>query len=690
MKSITECEVNQVLFLCASKQLVTLFALRSGDFQLKKNGRMTQGPTDQLDFIRKAFSSQQLDRLVEDMTTAVIFGFYLGERYYKPFEYNGQMMIRPMIKFLSQRTIEQWSTTEDSEIHGVVQRAYGDDVSFDDYRGQEKIISGANLVHFAINQEGDNHEGISFLRACYMSWARKNIYYRQIATGTNFLAIPYLILTQDVAIGHRPSKEQMKVIADLLRKRVKDNKVASHIILPVGFKATEMKSSFNPELLYKCNAEEDQEIIRAFNTNFLLLTQGSGSFALSNDLSDFWTRGLEAIAMGIDMAIDKGLVMPTIKSNFDQECMVECVHSEVGGKGGPALADSLNKLLTSRAVRQDESLEEWVREKFGMPEIDFETRQEDDAQQEETQKDSDSKKEDIDSYPEDDSDSKDDMDMDDEEEKKFSDGHVAFASVSSMKKQANASVKRLKKTQDTMRSVYKEQTTDIVSKKMAKLRSFLKKNKIEDIPSKFKAESIAVSIEKFQKSIEKVAAQAFNEEFNDVTGRIEMASKRRDVVMMLRQRSYSDVDALVKDLDIQIITALYDALKTNDVALIESVVEQRSISYVGSRKVLDKATVTPSLAINEARQYAFDEVRDQIESFTYYNESPVAEICKYLAGKTIDVSDPDQLSYQPPLHFNCATVVIPNMKSWRNNPKTQKLTPNQKQVKSIQVGPKAN
>ena len=631
----------------------------------------------QLEFMKKAFSSDDMERLVEDMTTAVIFGFYLGERYYKPFSYNGKTMLRPKVKFISQRTIDQWATNDESELTGVIQRAYGDDVIIKNDARADKGIDGRNLIHYAVNQEGDNHEGISFLRACYMSWLRKNQYYRQIAIGTRFLALPYLKVMQDPSLaGGTPSDEDMRLLGDILKNRANKDRVVSHIMLPLGFRAEEQQTSFNPETLYRCNDAEDQEMIRAFCANFLLLTKGSGSFALSNDLSSFFMRGLEAVASGMDRSIDRGLVAPAIYVNFDQECKIECVHSEVGGKGGPQLAEAMAKLLGSRIVKPDETLERWVREKFGMPEIDFETRDESSPMQ---------------AMPGIDPAFADRSEPEEPEEQETTSSETSaqtWATPSGLKAQAKRSVSRLKSTQKTLQSEYQKGLQGVIDKKMKKISSFLKKTDPDKAMGKFKTSILDVSTTSLKKQVVKVIEDAFASEYKDVSGRLEMAT-RRELRVMLQQRSFSDVDSIVEKLDTTLVSVLYDALRAGDTDAAISIIRGQATSFVSSSAVIAKATVLPALAINEARRYGFDEVRDEIESYTYYNESPVTEICKYLTGKTISVNDPDQIAYQPPLHYNCATVVFPNMKSFRDNPNPQQLTPNKTQLKDIQIGPKA-
>ena len=118
-------------------------------------------------------------------------------------------------------------------------------------------------------------------------------------------------------------------------------------------------------------------------------------------------------------------------------------------------------------------------------------------------------------------------------------------------------------------------------------------------------------------------------------------------------------------------------------------IQKSAVSVIIGSKTKAKASVAPSRAVNIARQQVFEEKSDEIESYTFYNADPIAEICVYLAGKTISTTDPQLAQYQPPFHYNCATVMLPNLKKFKNNPKPKPLTPNQKQIDSINVGVKS-
>ena len=78
-----------------------------------------------------------------------------------------------------------------------------------------------------------------------------------------------------------------------------------------------------------------------------------------------------------------------------------------------------------------------------------------------------------------------------------------------------------------------------------------------------------------------------------------------------------------------------------------------------------------STMVNQARlEWFFEpEVLATIESFTFFNEDPVSEICNELDGMTWAVGDPDIDRYTPPLHHNCKSRLQVNEKGAEGNPK---------------------
>ena len=639
-------------------------------YKIKDEFMHDSAAEQQLEFINECFPVNDLKTLVAEMALSVLYGFSLHEKFYQPVIINGQTKLRPRIKFISQRTIKQWIIDEDSNWLGVKQAAYGDSSPKTD-----KFISSESLIHFAVNQEGDNYEGISFLRPVYGNWVRKNTNYKKIAIGNNFLSLPFLKIYQDEDVL---DDENWKRFEDRLTQRASSGRQLSHLVFPPKMKGEEQDSKFDPIKLYSCNTQEDEEIIRSFSCNFLLLTKGSGSFALSNDLSTFFTAGLEAIASRIDALIDNKLINDIVKMNFDAEVMVECTHSEIGGRGGAALAKSISALFGAKSITPDEPTEDWVRTKFGMPAADLETRRTPQSEIPLPDDEKDDDEEDDDENPI--------INKNKKKQKELSANRAGLIS------EANKSVKRIKKMRDEGLVLLKNELSLLTEKKINIVLSHFKKTKGTQKVFALNPKTISVSTAHAAKVMKDFLQEGVNNQIKDLRDSLSLQSP--DLPAILKITAFiatTDVEEAVKAVDNAVMFTYFDSIaQGQDLADIKLVLTQSTKSVIEGKKIAQKTSVLPSKAVNMARQKVFEENYSDIESYTFFNPDPTAPVCFEIAGKTVAAGDPVLKTYQPPLHYNCSTVIIPNTKTMRNSPKPKPFSISQKAADSINVGVKSS
>ena len=610
----------------------------------------------QAEFMEAAFPDSEFKKLVKDKTTAIIFGFYLGERYYRPFEYDGKLFLQPKVKYFSQRSVERWFVDRETGLVGIDQESYGDVAA-----GGSVFIGREKLVHFAIDQEGDNYEGISPFRMCIANWRRKNVNYQKIAIGNNFLAIPFLSIEQDKDTKGRLEPEDLAKLKSTLQKRSKGDTTLSHIVLPRGFTLNEINSNFDPVKLYDCNDREDQEMIKSFCANFLLLTGKTGSFALGESLAKFFMQSLDEIANGMDQAITRDIVEPTIKLNLGEDVLIEAYHAEIDQRGNKELSEVLNNLKQSGFIKRGTKDESWVREKFGMRE-----RMEDDIIEEPAPE--------VPPMP--------GQDPFQQQTKKRQ------LSKSGLISQANGSAKRLRKLQEEISEEYEKQLTLVVEKKIKKLRTALAKTDIQK--AKVSLDDFKVDVKKEVNAISGIVLSAYDEETKSLENSLVLAKpkSKSQIRAMFKNTTEADLIDIISKMDNQLLYLLYESIdQFTDLDALVELLSGSALKTISAGKA--KSTVLPAKAVNTARQETFAQHSDEIESYSFYNSSPVAEICKYLAGRTIKASDPNVETYTPPLHYNCATVMIPNLKEFKDNPEPKPLAPNQKQLDSVNIGVKA-
>ena len=330
---------------------------------------------EQLEFMNQIFPRDKIRELLSNMVSFATHGFSVLERHYIPKYLGEKLYLCPRFKHISQRTVRQWITDEHGQLLGIYQQSNNDDPN-------TGFISASKLLYYAVKRRGNNFEGISLIRPCYGPWTRKNANYDNIAIGNKLLSIPFLKIYDESPPGTRElDDESINAFAKRLADRYQKDEVLMHIFFPRYHKAEEMSTSFDPQKLYQCNETEDIQIIRAFCANFLMLggtaSSSGGSYALSNNLSNFFINGIENIAKDLDAILDKKLVDKTIRVNFaDTEVMIEAKHSEINKQGGELFAKAVSILLSSGGITRDEKLEDYLRSKYELPKADIESRPE--------------------------------------------------------------------------------------------------------------------------------------------------------------------------------------------------------------------------------------------------------------------------------------------------------------------------
>lgn len=636
--------------------------IRSADWRIKIKEKFVDTPEGEAQFemITRLIREDFVNKYVVDSLTAATFGFVLWERYWKPREIDGQIFLSPKLKFMSQRSIEQWMY-EGDDLVAVRQEAYGDDF-------KNIFLSAERLVHMAIRQEGNNAEGISLIRSAYGPWVRKRANYKKIAIGNHYLSLPFLLITNNSNVAL--SSEQLERFEERLQQRADvqsgDNRVKkalSHIVFPRGFDAREIATQFDPMKLYACNAEEDKQMVRSFLATFLLLgnSGGSGSYALADTIVDFFLLTLNGFASDIKSKFNEEIIKKTVEMNTQEECMVELSHSKVGDKGGEAFAKSINTLMSVGAIKPDKPLEEHLRSIYGLTKVDNETREET---------------------------VKDEIEPQVTLEKKVVMQKEVQVTMKELRDQAKDAHKRIKVIREKMLEVIEEEGKILVEKKVKKIAAHLKKNWGTQNLFKIRPDELSMSTNDIVKKIKEVVLGETEKESLVIQEKFNFQAKTpKTAQTMIGYLIASDVASYESSINNAMLYSLAEAINTSkEQTAVLGIVTKIGEDAALGKKAKDKLSVLPSKAVNEIRKAEFESnLGERIESYTWYNPSPVADICQYLAGKTVSANDPMKDVYQPPLHYNCTTVLTPNLKEFKGNPKVEVIAPNKKQIESASL-----
>ena len=310
-------------------------------------------------------------RFLSEALTMIEFGFSMFEVTHKNFinspvkDNEGNTILNSYtgirnISWRSPKTIDQWNLNKETgELESVLQLAYGD-------LARDAEIPAKYLLLFTLNREGSNYEGISALRPCYGNWWRKNNYNKINAIGIEKFAVPTPIAT--IPQGKQSSTQYAKLITALEKYTTHQS---NYLIKPEGFDIDLNTNSYDPSKVEVSIENEDKRMVKAFLANFLELgMSGTGAYALSNDLSDFFLTGLEFLAFEIADQINRNLIPELVKMNFGpRDKYPKLQFSGISDKAGKELADILSTLTTAQILTPDDNLEKHLRKRLGITEM---------------------------------------------------------------------------------------------------------------------------------------------------------------------------------------------------------------------------------------------------------------------------------------------------------------------------------
>lgn len=257
----------------------------------------------------------------------------------------------------SPKTIDRFNLDKETgRLKSITQQADGDLASYVD-------IPAEYLLYFSVDREGSNYEGISWLRSCYGSYIRKCSYLKDNAIGISKFAIPTPIAK--VPSGKEGTPEFDSLIEALQVYTSNEN---NYLTIPEGWEIDLKTNTYDPSKVEYSVDAEDKRITKAFLANFLELGMGTtGSFALSNDLSDFFLSGLEYIADEISEPINCDLIPSLIKMNFGpQSSYPKLKATGISDKAGKELAEIVSMFVSNKVITPDDKLEDHFRKRLGL------------------------------------------------------------------------------------------------------------------------------------------------------------------------------------------------------------------------------------------------------------------------------------------------------------------------------------
>lgn len=578
------------------------------------------------------------DKLGE-ILTFVPFGFSVFEKTHKVVighkkfgNYNGIKALA----WRSQKTIERWNLNQEtSQLESVSQQSFGD-------AGKLVDINADNLIIFTLNREGDNFEGISALRPCYGPFLRKNTYLKLIAIGVEKYAVP--TPTLKVPEGKETSDQFTNAI-EVLKRYVTHQQ--SYITMPEGWEIAFTTNNFDADKIKQVIEMENGEMIKSFMANFLLLGQsGSGSYALSTDLSDFFLGGIEHLANLICETFNRAIIPELVRLNFgDVDTFPKLKAAGIRDRAGKELAEVVSMLVEKGVITKDEQLEIDLRNRYDLP----------------TKAEPETKTNNISPKP--------------EETKQLSESN----SIETQEIKLADPKKAIKDDS----AIYLE----IMQRHLEKIGKIAIQKMTKDWKSSPDGQKVSVAndiqfsgLADYKKELLQAMVDASDRALKEVRKTVpskknirlaEFDSLPSGIKKRLKMLSDLVLDAQISDMNKALAFGYMSSMgSTDSEMLLFQDLEEKMTKMVFGPSVTTGAANLSSEVVNESRQAFFydDEVFDQIESFTFINNDPVSPICQSLAGVTFDKNDPDLDRYRPPLHHNCKSTLMPNLVNRKGNP----------------------
>lgn len=627
------------------------------------------------DFIESVLKEQiDFEQFIHEALTVIPFGFVVFEVVHNVVQNHpdfGTFNGIESLGFRAQKTIENWILEEKTgKIKGINQYTYSD-------LGGNQFIPGEFLLVISHSKEGDNYEGISALRPILGSFMRKDLYLKLAAIGVEKYAVGTPVGT--VPKGKEKSTE-FNEFKNVLAAYTSHQ--SAFITVPEGWKIDIQKGDFDAAKIKELLTFENTEMATAFVANFLVLGMhgGGGAYALGSNLGEFFTTGIQSYANLVCQAVNKKLLPDLIKLNFGpQKGYPRLTCTGISDKAGKEFAETMKFLADGRLIDPDMPLKEFIRKQYKLPDPDPSTA----VPLPEIPAGG------AANFP------KPGTDVVNPQTDKLQATPKLAEHVEAIRLADAKYVKQFDKNKAALKALMQSG----LHEGYAKLKDLLRKkyNAAKGSDKILAAKNVEMpGLVAYKAALREALAEIAALSIQDARKRVPSKKKiklaERIATVQLGESAYDALPPAIRKLidaqaslvantqasDIEKITFFQftsSATTTDDIDSILHDVDGKVLDTIdgatGQGMSIDAAAgdATAHVTQEASKAFYFDpEVLDEIESFTFTNEDPVSEICQELAGTTFAVTDPDLDRYSPPLHHNCKSRLVPNLKGNSDNP----------------------
>lgn len=601
---------------------------------------------------------------ISEVLTFLDYGFSIFEVLHDTKEVPGLGLVTYIKRFAyrKQETIYRWNLEKGTGKILSVDQQVTSDVS------KESLVSipGDFLVVFTVNKEGDNYEGISVLRPMYGPYLRKDLYLKIVAIGAEKYAI-------GIPIGEMPAgkvKAEEQARFEAMLEAYASNE-AQYLVHPSGWKVTVQEGKFDPSKLVELLKYEDEQMVKAVVANFLALGTGGngGAYALGDNLADFFYNVIKTYANLICDVWNRKVIPQLVRLNYGEKPSIpEMKVSGINDKAGEEFARILNMLISSQTIRPDDKLEEFLRKLFNLPKADPTTAREkpqptfpgqnpndpNAAPGEETEGE---ESEDAPPPPNEDEKS---ANLSEPKERRLVLAEKYKRDFERGKKEMRAVMeKHLREMADDLKEQLRRQWANkgenaikhVAARGLSSYKSALRE---------VMADIAEAALEQARKEVPAAKKVKFAS-FDKMNPKVKRAIERQLALVVETQAADLEKVVLFQFASSASSQTNIDGILNDVEARIQPILDGSSKGGMSLEAAAGDATA--HIVQNTRNEFFFTpDVLREIESFTFVNDDPVSEICQNLNGQVFLPTDPAAEAYYPPLHHNCKSRIVPNLR----------------------------
>jgi SPP1 gp7 family putative phage head morphogenesis protein len=288
------------------------------------------------------------------------FGFSVFEKVYRYDTWNGRPVVK-LDKYAPRVASSIWRFPQDEDYNIIMVQ------QINYMTGQIVDIPLDKCRVYTYNREGDNIVGISALRPAYKHWFIKDALYSVMSVGIEkaLIGTPYGKLPKGTS-----DEDRDKVLNLLSAVRVAEE---AGFTIPQDVEVDMLEGKKSPLDALPFIEHQDTLIARSVLAQFINLgtmsSASGGAYALGQTMADMFVMGLEAVANYIQNEAQKD-IDELVRWNFGSDAPIpKLKHKDISFRDMTQVSQALNQLGSSHLITPDESMENHIRDMFGLPPI---------------------------------------------------------------------------------------------------------------------------------------------------------------------------------------------------------------------------------------------------------------------------------------------------------------------------------